>query len=35
MEVLPSINKLKISMYDIYEEYVKSYTKRELEKLNL
>ena len=33
MEVLPSINKLRITRSDIYEEYTKNFTIRELAKL--
>ena len=35
MEVLPLINKNKITRSDIYEEYVKNYTNREVSKLTL
>ena len=33
MEVLPSIKKSNITRSDIYEEYTKGFTKREVEKL--
>ena len=35
MKVLPNIEKVKITRSDIYEEYVKRYTEREFEKLDL
>ena len=34
MEVLPSIDKLNITRSDIYEEYTKNFTKREVSKLD-